>query len=152
MQTTPDQNEMFQKSTYPTRIAKQMIDGSRFAGSLSRAMKRAAEQSGVDRYELAKRMAKTLGQSDFSKTTLDAYISESKTNHNISVVRFSAFARATRCAWLWDFVVADDGLIVLDGAEARFAEIAKLEQDRDALTARIKQLKSKPVDVKRRQR
>lgn len=148
----PDQTDMFHEPVFPSRMPTTTIECSGFSNRLARAMKRAAEESGVDRHELAFRMAQALDQDDFSKATLDAYISEAKTTHNISLVRFKAFVRSTGCPWLWDFAVADEGLTVLVGDEARLAEIARKEQERDAMNVEIKKLKATPVKIKRRQR
>jgi len=113
-------------------------------------MSRALKESCHDRHEVAARMAAALGQDHFSKATLDAYTAESKDGHDISLVRFKAFVRATGASWLWDLVVADDGLTMLVGDEAGLAEIARVQQERNALDEKLKQLRSKPVFVARR--
>lgn len=148
----PSQADLFHAPVYPVRMATETLACTGFPNRLARAMKRAAEQCGHDRYEIAARMAQFLGQDDFSKTTLDAYISEAKTDHNISLYRFKAFCRATRANWLWDFVVADEGLTVLEGDEARLANIALKQQELERVSAELKALKATPVTVKRRQR
>ncbi|MCB8835726.1 hypothetical protein LJD42_29715, partial [Escherichia coli] len=64
-------------------------------------------------------MAQYLGLPNLSKATLDAYTAESKDTHDISLVRFKAFVRATDANWLWDTIVSEDGLTMLEGDEAR---------------------------------
>lgn len=154
MKAKPDasQGDLFHSPVYPSRFPTDTIECSGFSNRLARAMKRAAETAPYDRHEIAVRMAQALDQDDFSKATLDAYISEAKTTHNISVVRFKAFVRATNAIWLWDFLVADEGCTVLIGDEVRFAEIAHKEQELERLSAELKRLKATPVSVKRRVR
>jgi hypothetical protein len=62
-------------------------------------------------------------------------------DHHISLVRFIAFVRATEAWWLWDAILEADGLAVFEGRDARLAEIGKLERDREALNARIRDLR-----------
>lgn len=148
----PAQSDMFHAPVYPSRMPSLTIACTGFPNRLARAMKRAAELSGADRHELAARMAQLLEQDDFSKATLDSYISEAKTDHNISLYRFKAFVRATKQTWLWDFVVADEGLTMLEGDEARLANIAAKQQELDTVAAELKLLRATPVVLKRRVR
>lgn len=57
--------------------------------------------------------------------------------------------RATGANWLWDTIVSEDGMTVLEGDEARLAEIARLQQEQRALAAELKVLQAKPVTIKR---
>lgn len=148
----PDQFDLFHAPVYPSRIPSQDVDCSGFRSKLKRAMSRALKECPYDRAEVAMRMAVALGQDAFSLATLNAYTAESNDTHDISLVRFKAFVRATGATWLWDLVVADDGLTMLVGDEARLAEIALVQQERAALDERLKQLKSTPVRVVRRDR
>ena len=119
----PDQGDLFHQPVYPSRMADQNIE-----------------------------LTEALGQDSFSLATLNAYTAESNETHDISVVRLKAFVRATGANWLWDLIVADDGLTMLVGDEARLAEIALVQQERAALDDRLRQLKATPVHIVRRQR
>jgi hypothetical protein len=154
MKHKPDatQTDLFHTPVYPSRMPTDTIECTGFSNRLARAMKRAADICPYDRHEIAFRMAQALEQDDFSKATLDAYISEAKTDHNISVKRYKAFVRATEQIWLWDFLVADEGCTVLVGDEVRLAEIQRLQQQRDVLDADLRRLKATPVNVTRRVR
>ncbi|MBO6553229.1 MAG: hypothetical protein JJ926_03955 [Roseitalea sp.] len=149
---SPDQRDLFHVPVYQSREPSQAIACIDFASQLARDMSRALKQCPYDRHEVAMRMAQALGQDDFSKATLDAYTSEAKGSHQISLVRFKAFVRATEQYWLWDAVVADDGLTMLEGDEARLAEIARVDQAQAELAAYKKQLTATPVVIKRRAR
>lgn len=147
-----DQGDLFHAPVYPSRIASTDLNVTGFRSQLKRAMSRALKDCPYSRHEVAMRMAEALGQDGFSKATLDAYTAESKETHDISLYRFKAFVRATGAVWLWDLVVADDGLTMLVGDEARLAEIALKEQQLAELSSEIRSLKAKPVLPVRRQR
>ena len=114
---SPDQADLFYQPVYASRQASDRIECLDFASRLARDMSLALRQCPYDRHEVAARMAQALGQAEFSKAMLDAYTSEAKETHQISLLRFKAFVRATAQYWLWDAVVADDGLTMLQGFE-----------------------------------
>jgi len=149
---SPDQADLFYQPVYASRQASDRIECLDFASRLARDMSLALRQCPYDRHEVAARMAQALGQAEFSKAMLDAYTSEAKETHQISLLRFKAFVRATAQYWLWDAVVADDGLTMLQGDEVRLAEIARVEQERAALDAHLRKLKSTPVVIKTKAR
>ncbi|MGO4558288.1 hypothetical protein [Mesorhizobium sp. 2RAF21] len=148
----PDQSDMFEEALFPVRAPAERIDLQRFRSRLKRAMAEAIRQCPYDRPIIAARMAQYLGLPSISKATLDGFTAESKANHDISISRFKAFVRATGAVWLWDMVVSEDGLTVLEGDEARLAEIALLQQEQRVLTRKLNTLRSVPVNVKRRGR
>ncbi len=145
----PAQLDFFKESVFPVRTAADRIDIDRFRGRLKRDMARAIRECPFDRPTIAARMAQYLAVAGVSKAALDAYTAESKTNHDISLVRFKAFVRATGAVWLWDSVVSDDGLLLLEGDESRLAEIARIQQERRALAAELKTLLATPVTIRR---
>jgi len=145
----PDQFDLFEEAVFPVRTPVTSIDIDRFRSRVKRAMARAIRESKYDRPTIAARMAQYLRQENVSKSTLDAYTAESKSTHDISLVRFRAFVRATDAPWLWDVVVSEDGLTLLQGDEARLAEIARLQQEQKLIGRQLKSLRSTPVDVKR---
>ena len=152
MKRDPHQFDFFAEAVFPVRQAAERIDLDRFRSLLSREMARAIRECPYSRATIATRMAHYLGLSSVSKGALDAYTAESKTAHDVSLVRFKAFVRATGAVWLWDVVVSEDGLILLEGDEARLAEIARLQQEQRALAAELKTLQARPVTIKRRGR
>lgn len=149
MKPNPSQLDLFLKSEFPVRIAADRIDIDRFRSRLKREMARAIRECPYDRPTIAARMAQYLGLSAVTKAALDAYTAESKTAHDISLVRFKAFVRATGAAWLWDVIVSEDGLLLLEGDEARLAEIAFRQQKIREEQAQLKALLAVPVQIKR---
>lgn len=149
MTRDPSQLDMFQVPVFEVRAAVDQIDLDRFRARLKRDMARAIRECPYDRPVIAARMAQYLGLASVSKGALDAYTAESKTGHDVSLVRFKAFVRATGAVWLWDSVVSEDGLLLLQGDEARLAEIARLQQEQRAISDQLRTLKSKPVHIRR---
>lgn len=152
MKRDPHQFDFFAEAIFPVRQAAERIDLDRFRSRLKREMARAIRECPYDRPTIAARMAHYLGLAAVSKGALDAYTAESKTAHDISLVRFKAFVRATGAVWLWDVIVSEDGLILLEGDEARLAEIGRLQQEQRSIAAELKALHSRPVSIKRRGR
>ena len=149
MKLNPAQLDFFAEQVFPVRIAADRIDIDRFRSRLKREMARAIRECPYDRPTIAARMAHYLGLTSVTKSALDAYTAESKTAHDISLVRFKAFVRATGALWLWDVIVSEDGLLLLEGDEARLAEIAYRQQKIREEQAELKALLSVPVNVKR---
>ncbi|PIT69698.1 hypothetical protein [Bartonella tribocorum] len=144
------QLDFFQKPVFPCREPVAQIDLGRFRSRIKRAMARALRECRHERSEIAERMAHYLGIGCLSKASLDAYVAESK-QVDISLPRFKAFVRATGAYWLWDEVVSEDGLLLLQGDEARLAEIARLQQEQREIAARLKAMRATPVQIKRGQ-
>jgi hypothetical protein len=145
----PDQLDFFREAVFPVRTPVAKIDLSRFRAKLKRAMSRAIRECPYERAEIAARMALYLGVGSISKASLDAYTAESKEGHDISLVRFKAFVRATGAAWLWDELVSDDGLTLLEGDEVRLAEIGYWQQEIEKAQAQFKALKAQHVRLRR---
>jgi hypothetical protein len=148
MKRSPDQLDFFRTDVFPVRAAAESIDLDRFRARLKQAMARAIRECPYDRAEIAARMARYLGAA-VGKGVLDAYTAESKQGHDISLIRFKAFVRATGAIWLWDQLVSDDGLTILAGDEPRLAEIAYWQQEQESIAARLKALRAKPVTLRR---
>lgn len=149
---SPHQGDLFHEPVYPVRMPKTGMDAAAIRSKVSRAMSAALTECGVDRFEVAKRMAQELGRDNFSKAMLDSYTAESKESHNISFVVLVTFVRATGCSWLWDHLLRDKGFTVLQGDEARLAEIGRVQQDMKELQARLNALKAEPVIVRKDRR
>lgn len=147
MKRSPSQLDFFREPVYPVR-EQTPINIERFRANLKRAMARALRESPYERSIVAARMAQILGLPSISKATIDAYTAESKTV-DISVPRFKAFVRATGANWLWDEVVKDDGLLLLEGEEAMLAEEARIRQEIKRLNSELRVMLRKPVEVKR---
>lgn len=152
MSRNPKQLDFWAEPLFPVRSAATSIDIERFRGRLKRAMAQAIRECAWSRAEIAARMAQYMAVGQISKTTIDSYTAESKAGHDISLLRFKAFVRATGALWLWDLVVAEEGLTILEGDEARLAEIARLQQEQRAIGQELRALRSTPITIRRGRR
>lgn len=150
MKPDPAQFDFFEERVFPNRIRVDAIDVTKFRSKLKRAMAQAIRECQYDRPTIAARMAQYLGQASVSKAMLDAYTAESKESHDISITRFKAFVHATGAVWLWDTIVSEDGLLLLEGNEAQLAEIGRIQQEQRLLAAKLKTLQAVPVTIKRK--
>lgn len=145
---SPFQNDLFNKPIFESRQRVEKLDLDRFRSRMKRGMSLALTECDLERREVAKIISAMPGAGTMSKAMLDAYTSEAKSN-DISLVRFKAFTRATGAIQLWDQVVSDEGLIVLQGDEARLAEIARLQQEQKKIGKVLRELRMVPVNIKR---
>lgn len=140
--------DFFMRPLFPSRTPSARLDMDRYRAKMKRAMARAIRECPYDRPTIAARMANYLGLPSISKGMIDAYTAESKTGHDITLVRFAAFIHATDALWLWDEAMSDQGVTLLIGDEARLAEIARLQQEQDRIKAEIRNLKASPVRIR----
>ncbi|PWE52062.1 hypothetical protein DEM27_33095 [Metarhizobium album] len=144
--------DFFAEPVFPVRLPAAQIDVERYRAKIKRAMARAIRECQYDRPTIAARMAQYLGLPSISKAALDAYTAESKSGHDVTLIRFSAFVHATGAVWLWDEVASIHGVTVLIGDEARLAELARLRQQRKEIEAEIRRQSARPVNLIRRGR
>lgn len=105
--------------------------GATLGARVCRAMAMALE--GLDREAVAREMGEYLGRS-VSKPMLDAYVSEARETHTISIVRFAALVHATR-DWrllsllpeLFGFAVVDERYVALIRATQMREKAEELE-------------------------
>lgn len=131
----PDQADLFDGPAYfPVRAPSELPPALDLKRAFATAMGEAVRVSGLGVPVIAAKMTEILVDDEVTPAQLYAYTSEARTSHTISIVRWIAFVRATGCNWLWDFVLKNEGLIVLQGEEALHAEASLLEkQARDML-------------------
>lgn len=103
------------------------------------AVSQILRDDGRSRYEIAGQVSALLGE-DVSKFMLDAYASEARDGHNVSVARFLALVVATQRFDALDAVVRQIGVSALAGDEIRLAEIGHLQAQKRELDRRLKTL------------
>jgi hypothetical protein len=107
----------------------------RIKTAMGQALKECPEPAEV----VAARITAMTGR-EITADALYAYTAASKPDHDMGIVRFVAFVRATGAAWLFDELVRDDGLIVMEGREAHFARLGFMRQQEARLRADIRTL------------
>jgi hypothetical protein len=127
----PDQADLFEVAElFPVLAPTTLPRALDFNRKIAVAMAEAIRQCPRTREEIADEMTQVLGYDEGAVTVamLNAYTSAARETHTISLVRFVAFVRATGCPWLWDVVLHDEGMIVLQGQEALHAQASLLEK------------------------
>jgi hypothetical protein len=151
----PTQAELFASAAevYPVRRPVERVRpldlSLRIKSQMGEALKACPDNASV----IAARMSEITGRT-ITVDALYAYTAASKPEHEISLLRFVAFVRATNATWLWDVLVEDDGLVVMEGREARLAQLGYLRQQREQINESIRavegDLKAAPVSVRQR--
>ncbi len=145
----PNQGDLFETAEYfPVRTPNTLPRALDLKRAFATAMGEAIRSSGKTAPVIAAEMTEILVDDDVTPAQLYAYTSEARTSHTISIVRWIAFVRATGADWLWDFILRNEGLIVLKGDEARLAEATLLELQAKQLLARAKEARDQaPAQV-----
>lgn len=146
----PTQGDLFgHEDLFPVRWprgAVRAVDQLRIKTAMGVALKECPDSAVI----VAARMSEMTGR-EITADALYAFTAPSKTDHDIGITRFVAFVRATGAAWLWDVLVHDDGLTVMEGREARLAQLGLMRQERGqidkAIRAVERELGEKPVKV-----
>lgn len=134
---------------WPVRAPQSLPKALDMKRQISMSMMEAIRECGKTVPVVAAEMTDLLGDDEVTSSQLYAYTAPSKTAHNISLVRFIAFVRATGCLWLWDVCLHDDGVLLLQGEEARHAQASLAEAHGRQLLADAKRMRSQaPLEVR----
>lgn len=139
-----DQNtlDLFEVAdVFPTVQRRDLPRAIDFNVMLSQLISRAMRETLITRDEISGLMSEMLGEA-ITENMLNAYASPGRPDHNISLVRFLAFTRATQQPWLWAEVLRDEGITILIGDESRLAQLGFAEAKKRELEAQIKRLKA----------
>lgn len=88
------------------------VRGGTLATQIARAVSHALSECDQSRYEIAKAMSEYLGQ-DVSKNMLDAYASQARGEHKITLERLIALIEVTKQYGLLGFIAKNFDLIVV---------------------------------------
>lgn len=124
----------------PPKIAAG-FDGGVTGGTLSSRVARAVARAlkGLDRTDVAARMSAVL-QERVSRAMLDAYASEARTTHRITVERLIALIEVTNCVDLIGFIAEPFAHVVIPADYAGIIELYHLEEHERRLAARKAEL------------
>ncbi|MBR0644018.1 DNA transposition protein [Plastoroseomonas hellenica] len=109
-----------------------VIRAATIAGRVGKAVGQAMKDCGMPRQEVAKRMSAFLG-AQVSAAMLDAYASEARTDHQISVVRLVALLHVTRDRRLLELLAEMFGWAVIERRHLPLIEVAALRDKEDEL-------------------
>ncbi|HVY34345.1 MAG TPA: hypothetical protein VG960_07965 [Caulobacteraceae bacterium] len=130
---------------FPVKAPQTLARALDFNRRICSAMSEAIKDSGLTREAICHRMTEILGYEEDTVVTiaqLNAYTSAARETHTISLVRWVAFVRATGCLWLWEVVLHDEGLTLLQGEEALLAQATLAEKRGQELLAEAKRLRT----------
>ena len=135
---------------FPVETPRELENALDFNARVSQAISRACDEArdhGSDRFTVARRMSDILG-TEVSKGMIDAYCSQARETHTISLARFKALVRATGCLWLWNVVLEGEGLTLMQGDEAIHAQASLARRRGEALIQEAKRLeKMAPLEI-----
>jgi hypothetical protein len=117
----------FQPSEVVERFADDEVKAWNLTGRLARAIALTMEESNLSRDEIAATMSEITGAT-ISRSTLDAYASQAKEQHQISAVRLAALVRTTGDARALNVLLEEAGLIVIP---KKYEALLKRERARE---------------------
>ncbi|WP_319774442.1 hypothetical protein [Breoghania sp.] len=118
------------------------VRGNRMANRISQAVSIALRGSQLSRADIAARMSDELGY-QVSEATLDAYASEAKETHKITLERFIALIEVTGCHDLLGFIAEFFGFRVVPQKYADLIELHLLEEHEREVVMRKQALQAR---------
>lgn len=126
---------------FPVETPRELERAFDFNLAIATAMREAIRKSGLSNDEVAARMSALLGDDiRITGAQLYAYTAASRQSHNISLVRWKAFVRATGQTWLWNIVLEGEGVTLMMGEEALLAQAMLARKRAQAWTDEAKRL------------
>ena len=114
------------------RFPEEQVRASTFAARLSRAVAAALHDAEAEREAIAARMSTFLGER-ISPSMLDAYASQAREDHKISVPRFLALLHATKDRRLLELLAEPMGWAVIERRHLPLIEVAAIREREDEL-------------------
>lgn len=121
--------------------AREAGDLAGFTARVAAGVARILRESDRDRAVIARQMSDMLGE-PVSKAMLDAYASQARAEHNISASRWWALVAVTERFDVADDIAQRAGARILSGNQIKDAELGSLQAEKDAIDARMKELRS----------
>ncbi len=121
------------------RFPEEQVRAASLAGRISRAVAAALADSDDCRETIAARMSAFLGER-VSPAMLDAYASQAREDHRISVPRFVALLHATRDRRLLELLAEPLGWAVIERRHLPLIEVAAIREHEDELRRRREHL------------
>lgn len=134
----PNTIDMFSEWQPPkvaVSLPPEVTHGGNLASQIARATGRALRACPLSRDEIAIRMSDYLGE-EVSKNMLDAYASEAREAHRITLERFIALIAVTEQHGLLGFVAEQFGLVVIPERYSDLIELHFIEEQERRLAAR----------------
>lgn len=117
------------------RFPEEQVRAATFAARVSRAVAVALADADAEREAIAARMSSYLGER-VSPAMLDAYASQAREDHRISVPRLMALLHATRDRRLLELLAEPMGWAVIERRHLPLIEVAAIREHEDELRRR----------------
>lgn len=117
------------------RLPDEVATGGNLGSRIARAVGRVLKASELSREEIAAGMSEYLGQ-EVSKNMLDAYASEAREDHKISLERMIALVAVTGETGMIGFIADMFGLVVVPEKYSDLIELHFIEEQERSLAAR----------------
>lgn len=117
------------------RFPEEQVRAATFAARVSRAVAVALADADAEREAIAARMSSFLGER-VSPAMLDAYASQARDDHRISVPRLMALLHATRDRRLLELLAEPLGWAVIERRHLPLIEVAAIREHEDELRRR----------------
>lgn len=123
----------------PARVRAATL-GGQIARAVAECLRDAAA-AGLAREAVAERMSAITG-ARVTKAMLDAYASQAREEHSITLPRFIALMQATGDRRLLELLAEPQGWAVIDRADLPLIELAALQEHHDEINRRMKALQA----------
>lgn len=129
-------------ASYPEEMVRAATIGARISKAVSLTLSEAKREAGDDleRADVARRMSEFLGDK-VSENMLNAYASESRDAHNISVVRALAMMHATGDYRLFKLIAEQLGFTIIDKKYESAVREAMIAEKLEELRAELDHLR-----------
>jgi len=133
----PDQLGLLDwEPSQPVRsFAPEKVRGASLAVSIAKSTSLTMKEYGASREIIARQMSDFLGE-EVSKNMLDAWASESRSEHIINLVKTAALLHVTRDPRLLNVIVEPLGWVVIDKDYLDDIELAEVLEARDEINRR----------------
>jgi len=108
----------------------------------------ALKRTRLSRYEVAAEMSKLLGR-EITKSQIDSWSAESKENHRFPLAYLNAFCEATEDKTIIRLIAERAGGYFIEGEDALYTELGKLEQMKRDILEKEKLLKQMLENIRR---
>lgn len=130
----------WQPPAIATRFEPDTVRAATLSSRISKAVAAALKRCGKSREDVAQLMSAVL-EERVSAAMLDAYASEAKSQHKITLERFIALIQVTDCHELIAFIAEPFGLVPVPSKYEDIIELYLLEEHAADISARTLQLK-----------
>lgn len=126
---------------YPVRAPEGVVTATEFRLRIAQAISESMHDYGKPRAVIAFEMTQLLGE-EISEHMLNAWASPAREGHDITVTRLRGLVKVTGALWLWEIATEGQGVTILAGHDAIYAQQGLLQNQIKSLQTRLRALSS----------